>query len=57
MSNTRTSGVSRRSFLKTSAAVGAGSLAAPAIVKNAFASSGEVNFMGWAGYPELAKTI
>ena len=57
MSTTRINGVSRRSFLKTSAAVGAGAIAAPAIVKNAFASSGEVNFMGWAGYPELAKTV
>jgi len=57
VSTTRINGVSRRSFLKTSAAIGASSLAAPAIVKNAFASSGEVNFMGWAGYPELAKTV
>ena len=57
MSTTRINGVSRRSFLKTSAVVGAGSLAAPAIVKNAFASSGEVNFLGWSGYPEFAKTV
>ena len=57
MSITRIAGVSRRSFLKTTAAVGVGSLAAPALVKNAFASSGEVNFMGWSGYPELAKTV
>ncbi len=57
MSTTRITGVSRRSFLKTTAAVGVGSLAAPALVKNAFASSGEVNFMGWSGYPELAKTV
>ena len=45
-------GVSRRSFLKTSAAVGLGVVASPAIVSNAFSSSGEVNFMGWAGYPD-----
>jgi spermidine/putrescine transport system substrate-binding protein len=57
VSTNRINGVSRRSFLKSSAVVGAGTLAAPAIVKNAFASSGEVNFMGWAGYPELAKTV
>src|SRR3954451_7161348 len=44
-------GVSRRSFLKTSAAVGLGVVASPAIVTNAFSSSGEVNFMGWSGYP------
>ncbi|WP_192886528.1 extracellular solute-binding protein [Agrobacterium sp. LAD9] len=29
---------------------GAGLLAAPAIVKDAFASSGSLNYMGWAGY-------
>ena len=57
MSTTRVTGVSRRSFLKTTAAAGVGSLAAPALVKNAFASSGEINFMGWSGYPELAKTV
>ena len=57
MSTKHSSGLSRRTFLKTTAAVGAGSLAAPAIVQNAFASSGELNFMGWAGYPELAKTV
>ena len=57
MSTTRITGVSRRSFLKTTAAAGVGSLAAPALVRQAFASSGELNFMGWAGYPELAKTV
>ena len=57
MSTTRTPGVSRRSFLKTSAAAGA-VIAAPAVIsRSALASSGEVNFMGWAGYPELAKTV
>jgi len=43
-------GVSRRSFLKTSAAVGLGVVASPAIVSKAFSSSGEINFMGWSGY-------
>lgn len=57
MSTTRINGVNRRSFLKTSAAVGAGAIAAPAVLKTALASSGELNFMGWAGYPELAKTV
>jgi len=57
VSTTRTPGVSRRSFLKTSAAAGA-VIAAPAVIsRSALASSGEVNFMGWAGYPELAKTV
>ncbi|OYW60860.1 MAG: hypothetical protein B7Z31_03525, partial [Rhodobacterales bacterium 12-65-15] len=45
---------SRRRFLQGSAA-GAGLLAAPAIISSkALASSGEVNFTGWAGYPTLA---
>jgi spermidine/putrescine transport system substrate-binding protein len=41
---------SRRALLKTSIVVGAGAITAPWIVKDAFSSSGEVNFMGWAGY-------
>ena len=40
---------SRRSMLKASALTAVG-LASPLFVKNAFSSSGEVNFMGWAGY-------
>lgn len=48
---------SRRSFLKTSA-VGVGALAAPAIISSkALASSGELNFMGWAGYPAFAESV
>ena len=48
---------SRRSFLKASA-IGAGALAAPAIIaRGALASSGELNFMGWAGYPDLAAKV
>ncbi len=47
----------RRSFLKTSA-VGVGAFAAPAIISSkALASSGELNFTGWAGYPALAETV
>lgn len=49
--------VSRRTFLKASAA-GVGALAAPAIISHkALASSGELNFMGWAGYPDLAAKV
>ena len=49
--------VSRRSFLKTSAA-GVGALAAPALISSkALASSGELNFTGWAGYPGLAEKV
>ena len=48
---------SRRTFLKGSAA-GLGMLAAPAIISHkALASSGEVNFIGWAGYPKLAEVV
>lgn len=52
---TQSSILSRRRFLKASAA-GAGLLAAPAIVSSrVLASSGELNFVGWAGYPGLAE--
>ena len=43
-------GITRRSALKAVAAVGAGVLASPAIVREARSSSGQLNFMGWAGY-------
>ena len=49
--------ISRRTFLKGTAA-GIGILAAPAIISHkALASSGEVNFIGWAGYPDLAAKV
>ena len=49
--------VSRRGFLKTTAA-GVGALAAPALISSkALASSGELNFTGWAGYPALTETL
>jgi spermidine/putrescine transport system substrate-binding protein len=52
-----TSAFSRRRFLQGSAA-GAGILAAPAIISSkALASSGELNFTGWAGYPALAEKV
>ncbi len=52
-----TSAFSRRRFLQGSAA-GAGILAAPAIISSkALASSGEINFTGWAGYPVLAEKV
>jgi spermidine/putrescine transport system substrate-binding protein len=51
------SAFSRRRFLQGSA-IGAGVLAAPAIISSkALASSGEVNFTGWAGYPALAEKV
>lgn len=50
-----TSRLNRRRFLKASAA-GAGLLAAPALISSkALASSGELNFTGWAGYPVLTE--
>lgn len=52
-----TSSFNRRSFLKRSAA-GVGALAAPALISSkALASSGELNFVGWAGYPALAEKV
>lgn len=49
--------LSRRSFMKSAAAVGAVGLAAPIYSKSALSSSGEVNFAGWAGYPKLAEVV
>lgn len=55
--NTFIGPVSRRTFLKSTAA-GASLMAAPAIVsRQALASSGQVNFMGWAGYSDLAAKV
>jgi spermidine/putrescine transport system substrate-binding protein len=49
--------LNRRTFLKQTAA-GMGALAAPAIISSgALASSGEVNFTGWAGYPAFAEKV
>lgn len=49
--------MNRRGFMKTSA-IGAGALAAPAIISSkALASSGELTVVGWAGYPELTEKV
>jgi spermidine/putrescine transport system substrate-binding protein len=49
--------ISRRSILKTTA-IGAGVIASPAIISSsALASSGEVNFTGWAGYPGMTEKV
>lgn len=40
-------GIDRRSFLKTSAAVGLGAVASPAIVSQALSSSGTLNIINW----------
>ncbi len=52
-----TSTFNRRKFLQGTA-IGAGILAAPALLpRKALASSGELNFMGWAGYPAIAEKV
>jgi len=49
--------LNRRSFLKRTAG-GVGAFAAPAIISHkALASSGELNFTGWAGYPAFLETV
>ncbi|MBE2277847.1 MAG: extracellular solute-binding protein [Rhodobacteraceae bacterium] len=49
--------LNRRRFLQATAGT-AGLLAAPALISSkALSSSGELNFVGWAGYPALAETI
>ena len=53
----RAAQLSRRTLLKSAAALGAVGLAGPLYVKRSLASSGELNFMGWAGYPGLAEKV
>ena len=53
----RAAALSRRSLMKSAAALGALGFAAPLTVKNAFATSGELNFEGWAGYDDLKKVV
>lgn len=49
--------LNRRTVLKGSALM-LGALAAPAIIsKKALASSGELNFTGWAGYPGMTEKV
>ena len=49
--------VSRRGFMTRSVA-GAAALAAPSLISfKALASSGELNFTGWAGYPVLTEKV
>ena len=42
--------ISRRSVLKTGAAAGAVTLAAPALIENALAASGEIDILMWSDY-------
>jgi spermidine/putrescine transport system substrate-binding protein len=58
MTNTVKSGlVSRRAIVKAAAALGAVGVASPWIVRGSLASSGVLNFMGWAGYDDLPKVF
>ncbi|MEM8949353.1 MAG: extracellular solute-binding protein [Pseudomonadota bacterium] len=52
-------GVSRRSFTKGAAVAGLGVLAAPAYIKNALSSSGEVDILMWSDYlpPEFIEAF
>jgi spermidine/putrescine transport system substrate-binding protein len=49
--------VSRRRLLKAGAAAAAVGVASPWIMRSAMASSGVLNFMGWAGYDDLPKVF
>jgi spermidine/putrescine transport system substrate-binding protein len=49
--------LSRRSLMKSAVALGAVGFAAPIYSRNAFSSSGELNFEGWAGYDDLKKLV
>jgi spermidine/putrescine transport system substrate-binding protein len=49
--------MSRRSLMKSAVALGAVGFASPLFVKNAFSSSGELNFIGWAGYKAFAESV
>ena len=50
MIKTSKAGISRRSFAKGAATAGVAALAAPAYVKNALSSSGEINILMWSDY-------
>jgi spermidine/putrescine transport system substrate-binding protein len=53
----RAAQMTRRSLMKSAVALGAVGFASPLFVKNAFSSSGELNFEGWAGYDDLKKVV
>ena len=48
---------SRRGLLKAGAAAGAVGVASPWIIRGSMASSGELNFIGWAGYDEFPSRL
>src|SRR5438067_8312109 len=53
----RAAHLSRRAILRASIAASMVGFTAPLYVKNALSSSGEVNFLGWSGYPDLATKV
>jgi spermidine/putrescine transport system substrate-binding protein len=53
----RVAQLSRRAALKAGIAAAVVGFTAPLYVKNPLSSSGELNFMGWAGYPDLTAKV
>jgi len=57
MATVRAAGISRRAVLKSAIAFGAAGALAPLYSRTALSASGELNFWGWAGYPDFAKAV
>jgi spermidine/putrescine transport system substrate-binding protein len=55
----KTTGTSRRTFVKGATTAGVAAMAAPAYIKNALSSSGEVNILMWSDYlpPEFIEAF
>lgn len=53
----RAAQLSRRAVLKAGIAAGVVGFTTPLYVKSALSSSGELNFMGWSGYPDLVAKV
>ena len=53
----RAAQLSRRTVLRASFAAGVVGFTVSLYAKNALCSSGELNFMGWSGYPDLAAKV
>jgi spermidine/putrescine transport system substrate-binding protein len=49
--------LSRRAVLRAGIAAGAVGLSARLYVRNALSSSGELNFLGWSGFPDLKAKV
>src|SRR5215471_18030561 len=53
----RAAQLSRRAVLKAGIAAGVVGFTTPLYLKSALSSSGELNFMGWSGYPDLVAKV